>query len=168
MKKLEVKGILQRGVLLEVNNFKIELEFFSGSWIYTHGISVRKGRWTTTVWSSRHEVKEIINSLKRNDLETEKLWIVLRLINSLSYPVKVKSIRTYLRRKKIPPILKSVYYSMIRSRYGKSLRRDVYYLVRKLIRNQSISKKDKWAKKILSFEKRIFWKRVLTDEWNDP
>lgn len=162
---MKVVEILSAGVLVKVNGYTVKLGFYPNSYDMTHDLEVDRGRWHTQVYLSGQDCQKVLDKLNAGGVEAGEMWTVLRLIKALSYRVKRDRIRDFLYQNDLDAILKSVWYSMNSRKYGIDLRADMRILVRNLFRYKKITKENKWAKKILNIEKRIFWKRVLTDEW---
>lgn len=160
-KVLELKN---EGMLITNGIFYIEINFYTTSFTLTHGITVKKGRDSAHVYCSLREAREILSRLLDKNKEKE-MWLVLNLIQGLSYKVKHDRLANYLHNRSFTKPLKAVWLSMLYNHYGKNLRKKKRDIVRELIKLGSISLENPWARKILTIEKRIFWKRLLSNEW---
>lgn len=149
------------------NRFRVKLCFYPNSYDMTHDLEVSKGRWHIQVYTSAHDCQAILDKLGEGDGVT---WAILRLINNLSYRVRHERLYDYVNRHDIDSVLKSVWYSMNYNKYAQPLRRDVVHLVKLLHRYLPKLKENKWSKKIIGIEKKIFWKKVFTDDtsWDEP
>jgi len=159
---MKLVRLTSSGVGARINGFDVGIKFYPYSWTLTHCIEVSKRNFIPIqVYANLGATNEIIERLNAGGKETQKMWLVLRFINNLSYRVKNYRLMDYLLRDDFNKLLKSIFYSLCIRKYKKVRRVEIIRIVKSFIRLGKVKSSNKWAQKIINIEKSIFWKKVF-------
>lgn len=160
--EFQIEDIGTYGFSFNTGDYRVTLFFYHTSWAYSHRIDVEREGERIDLDANLELVKEV---LKRLASGSKSIWRVLQLVNLMSWKVKSKTVEDFILSKDYSKLLKSVYLSMVYTRYSKTDREKIKSLVRELVEAKEVPSNNKWVKKILDIENKVFWDTVFRDSW---
>jgi len=152
-----IDALCNRSISFRYKGYHMRIAIYPFAWTFTHRLEILSRNSSINLVIPLEILKLILKAFEDREKE---IFQVLRIVDLLNYRTSLRVLQDYFEGNK-ESLLKSIYFSIFRNRFGKTLRQRVKDSLEKLIELKVFSKDSKWAKKIQKIEDKIFWKRLL-------